>query len=312
MTKPFPRIVFFGTPAFAVASLRALVEAGFPVVAVVTAPDKPAGRSMQLQQSACKQYALQQNLTLLQPEKLKDPAFIDRLRSYKADLQVVVAFRMLPEVVWNMPPLGTINVHASLLPQYRGAAPIHWAIIHGEKETGITTFRLKHEIDTGNILLQEKMPIGHEQTAGELHDQLMDLGAAVLVKTVQGLADGTLSEQEQENLLSRSGTPLKHAPKIFTDTCKIDFTRTASEVNNLVRGLSPYPGAFTHLQGKVFKIYKSHPETGHAGHPPGTLVVDGQSLKFATADGYLHCAEVQLEGRKRMPASEFLKGNKLL
>ena len=234
------RIVFMGTPEFAVASLDALVKAGCNIVGVITAPDKPGGRGMQLQQSAVKKYATENNLKVLQPEKLKNPEFLEELKSLQADLQIVVAFRMLPEAVWNMPPMGTVNLHGSLLPQYRGAAPINWAVINGEKETGVTTFKLKHEIDTGDILLQESFPIDENETAGEVHDRMKEIGAQLLVKTVKGLAEGTLEEKPQENLLnaerlmhnaghSAFGTEhsaLKHAPKIFTETCKIDFSKT--------------------------------------------------------------------------------------
>src|SRR5215207_9173177 len=217
------RIVFMGTPEFAVASLKALVEVGYEVVGVVTAPDKPAGRGLKLQESAVKKYALQNSLPVLQPEKLKNPVFLDELKMLRADLQVVVAFRMLPERVWNMPPMGTINVHGSLLPQYRGAAPINWAVINGETETGVTTFKLQHEIDTGDILLQEKLPIGENETAGELHDKMKELGAKVLVETVKGLADGSLTEHPQLSVLEAVAFEIKHAPKIFTETARIDW-----------------------------------------------------------------------------------------
>ena len=245
----YPRIIFMGTPEFAVASLDALVRAGFNVVAVVTGPDKPAGRGMKLQESAVKKYAIEKGLNILQPEKLKNQQFLENLRSLNADIQVVVAFRMLPEVVWNMPPMGTINVHGSLLPQYRGAAPINWAVINGEKETGVTTFKLKHEIDTGDILLQERIPIGENETAGELHDRMKEIGADVLVKTIKGLKDDGLKETPQSSIHdSRFAVDdLRHAPKIFTETCKINFTKTTAEVHNLIRGLSPFPGAFTML-----------------------------------------------------------------
>src|SRR5436190_24079 len=228
------RIVFMGTPEFAVASLDALVKAGYNIVGVVTAPDKPAGRGMKLQQSEVKKYALKHKLNVLQPDKLKDPAFLEGLRALKADLQIVVAFRMLPELVWNMPPKGTINLHGSLLPQYRGAAPINWAVINGEKETGVTTFKLKHEIDTGDILLQESFPVGENETAGEVHDRMKEIGAALLVRTVKGLAEGTLKETPQTRSDGDGQIMLKHAPKIFTETCKIDFSKTTAEVHNLI------------------------------------------------------------------------------
>src|SRR6201991_2671165 len=221
-----PRIIFMGTPEFAVASLDAILNAGYNVVAVLTAPDKPAGRGMQLTESAVKKYAREKDLSILQPEKLKNPEFLEALRSLKADLQIVVAFRMLPEVVWNMPPMGSVNLHGSLLPQYRGAAPINWAVINGEKETGVTTFKLKHEIDTGDILLQESFPISETDNAGDVHDRMKELGATVLVKTVKGLADGTINEVSQLSTFNSQPSTLKHAPKIFTETCQIDWNKT--------------------------------------------------------------------------------------
>ena len=300
------RIVFMGTPDFAVASLDALVKAGFNIAGVVTAPDRPAGRGMKLTESAVKKYALEHNLRILQPEKLKSPEFIEELKSLQADLQVVVAFRMLPEVVWNMPRLGTINLHGSLLPQYRGAAPINWAVINGEKETGVTTFKLKQEIDTGNILLQEKISIGDDETAGELHDRMKLIGAELIVKTVRGLVDGTLGEIPQSTISSGS---LKPAPKIFTETCEIDFTKTTEEVHNLIRGLSPFPGAFTKLNGKMFKIYRSVKETAPITFSPGIHETDGKTfLKFACSDGFILAKEVQLEGKKKMQITDFLRG----
>lgn len=300
------RIIFMGTPEFAVASLDALVKAGCKIVGVITAPDKPAGRGMKLQQSAVKLYAQEKGLYILQPEKLKNPAFLEELQSLKADLQVVVAFRMLPEAVWNMPPMGTINVHGSLLPQYRGAAPINWAIINGEKQTGVTTFKLQHEIDTGNILLQEVIPIGDDETAGELHDKMKLVGAELLVKTIQGLAENSISELPQ---LSVKPGDIKHAPKIFTDTCKIDWTKSVSEIHDLIRGLSPYPGAFTYLKEKTFKIYRSKKEFTQHNAEPGSYATDHKSfLKFACKDGYIHALEIQPEGKKRMPVEDFLRG----
>ncbi len=301
------RIIFMGTPEFAVASLDALVNAGFTIVAVVTAPDKPAGRGMQLQQSAVKKYAVEKELTILQPEKLKDPVFIAALHELKADLHVVVAFRMLPEMVWNMPPMGTINLHGSLLPQYRGAAPINWAVINGEKETGVTTFKLKHEIDTGNILLQDRFPIGPDETAGEIHDRMKLIGADLLVKTVHGLQEGLLQEKTQDELISESA--IKHAPKIFTDTCKINWNNTADDIHNLIRGLSPYPGALTTLDEKVLKIYSSKKEHCIVEDTTGTIQTDGKTyLRFACKDGYIHVLNMQLEGKKRMAVEDFLRG----
>lgn len=300
------RIIFMGTPEFAVASLDALVNAGLNIVAVVTAPDKPAGRGLKLNESAVKQYAVAHQLLVLQPVKLKDPAFIDQLQQLKADLQIVVAFRMLPEIVWNMPPLGTINLHGSLLPQYRGAAPINWAVINGEKETGVTTFKLKHEIDTGNILLQDKFSIGEDETTGEVHDKMKVIGATLLVKTIHGLAAGTLTEKDQDILIDP--TTLKHAPKIFTETCKIDWTKTTDQIHNLIRGLSPYPGALSTLDGKVLKIYSSKKELSNNTNP-GTISTDGKTyLKFSCRDGYIHILNLQLEGKKRMEIADFLRG----
>ena len=308
MTTPENQtIIFLGTPDFAVASLNALVEAGYNVVAVVTAPDKPAGRGMQLQQSAVKKYAVEKGIPVLQPEKLKHPDFIETLRSYKAALQVVVAFRMLPVVVWDMPPMGTINVHGSLLPQYRGAAPINWAVINGEKETGVTTFKLQHEIDTGDILLQSTLPIGENDTAGQVHDRMMLLGAQTLVKTVQALFAGTITEKPQPQLVD--GEPLKHAPKIFTETCRINFSQPVQTVHNMIRGLSPFPGAFTQLDGKTCKIFICEKELVSHDLQPGQHIVEGKTvLKFACTNGFIHAREIQLEGKKRMQVEDFLRG----
>jgi methionyl-tRNA formyltransferase len=307
------RIIFMGTPEFAVASLDALVKEGCNIVAVVTAPDKPAGRGMKLQESPVKKYAVEKSISVLQPEKLKAPEFLEQLRLFNAHLQIVVAFRMLPELVWNMPPMGTVNVHGSLLPQYRGAAPINWAIINGEKETGITTFKLKHEIDTGDILLQQSLPIGENETAGELHDRMKELGAQILVTTVKGLAEGSLTEKPQASLIQagslQSSNGLKHAPKIFTETCKIDWNKSLDEVHNLVRGLSPFPGAFTYFQDKLLKIYRCEKEPYDTPLTPGQWETDHKSfLKFSTPDGYIHVKELQLEGKKKMPVADFLKG----
>ncbi len=302
------RIVFMGTPEFAVASLDALVKAGCNIVAVVTAPDKAAGRGMHLQQSAVKKYAVENGLNILQPEKLKNPEFISELKSLNADLQIVVAFRMLPEVVWSMPPMGSVNLHGSLLPQYRGAAPINWAVINGETETGVTTFKLKHEIDTGDILLQQSFPIGENETAGEVHDRMKEIGAQLLVKTVQQLAAGVLAEKPQTSN-QQPATPLKHAPKIFTETCKIDFAKTADEVHNLVRGLSPFPGAFCSLNGKTLKIFRTEKEVSNPDIEPGQYKTDEKTfLKFACSNGYVSVKELQLEGKKKMNIEDFLRG----
>lgn len=240
------------------------------------------------------------------------PAFLEGLRSLQADVQVIVAFRMLPEVVWSMPPLGTINVHASLLPQYRGAAPINWAIINGESETGITTFKLEHEIDTGNILLQEKIKIGEDETAGELHDRMKIVGANLLVKTIKGLADGAISEISQSKISNSKSEILHHAPKIFTETCKIDWSKTIDEIHNLIRGLSPYPVAFTYLNNKMLKIYRSKKEMALNAFDNGSVHTDGKTyLKFACSNGFIHVIDVQLEGKKRMDIENFLRGHRI-
>jgi methionyl-tRNA formyltransferase len=305
------RIVFMGTPEFAVASLQAMVEAGCNIVGVITAPDKPAGRGMKLTESAVKKYAVEQGLHILQPEKLKNPQFLDELKSLKADLQIVVAFRMLPEVIWNMPPLGTVNLHGSLLPQYRGAAPINWAIINGEKQTGVTTFKLKQEIDTGDILLQEKILIGENDTAGQLHDVMKEIGANLLVATVRGLADGSLLETPQSKVIDEAGE-LKHAPKLFTETCTINWNKSCDEIYNLIRGLSPYPGAITKLQDKILKIYRSKKELANHSNLIGEIITDNSTfLKFACTNGYIHVTDLQLEGKKRMAVEDFLRGLRL-
>ncbi|MCH5598324.1 methionyl-tRNA formyltransferase [Niabella ginsengisoli] len=295
-----------GTPEFAVTSLDALVNAGCNIVAVITAPDKPAGRGMELQQSAVKKYAVSKNLSVLQPEKLKNPDFINQLKELNADLQICVAFRMLPEMVWNMPPMGTINLHGSLLPRYRGAAPINWAVINGEKETGVTTFKLKHEIDTGDILLQESFPISEDDTAGTVHDKMMHIGAALLVETVKGLASNSLKEMPQ--LISTNET-IHHAPKIFTETCIVNANKPVEEVYNLIRGLSPYPTAFTFLNGKKLKIYSSTKINEQPRVEPGEFETDQKTyLRLACTDGYLQLTDIQLEGKKRMNVEDFLRG----
>ncbi|WP_257667580.1 methionyl-tRNA formyltransferase [Parapedobacter tibetensis] len=301
------RIIFMGTPEFAVASLAALIEEGKHIVAVVTAPDKPAGRGQRLHQSAVKQYATTQGIPVLQPEKLRNTEFLAKLRLFAADLQVVVAFRMLPEVVWDMPPLGTVNLHASLLPQYRGAAPINHAIINGDTESGVSTFLLRHEIDTGNILFSEKVEIGPNDTAGDLHDKLMVVGADLLVKTVKAIAEGKTNPIPQERVV-RDGE-LKHAPKIFKEDCLIDWHKPVGQVYNLIRGLSPYPAAYTLLEGKTLKLIKADMEVATMQHAPGTFHTDGKSfLKFACLDGYINVQELQLEGKRRMGVEEFLRG----
>jgi methionyl-tRNA formyltransferase len=300
------RIIFLGTPDFAVASLKALVEASYKVVAVVTAPDKPAGRGMQLKASAVKEYAVQHHIPVLQPEKLKAPDFIQTLKSYQADLQIVVAFRMLPEIVWSMPPMGTVNVHGSLLPQYRGAAPINWAIINGEHTTGVTTFKLKHEIDTGDILLQHSEPVLTDDTMGTMYQKLMEAGAQLLVKTVVGLIEDTIVEQPQP----QQKDTLKHAPKIFKEDCLINWNSNVEAIHNLIRGLSPVPAAYMHLQDKQMKIFAStFILTDEPNIVLGSWDSDGKTyLRFRANDGWLYATDVQYEGKKRMPVADFLRG----
>lgn len=301
------RIIFMGTPEFAVSSLQKLVESGCNVVAVVTAPDKPAGRGLQLTPSPVKHYAVSQGIPVLQPEKLKNPAFLEELRSYQADLQVVVAFRMLPEVVWNMPPKGTFNLHASLLPQFRGAAPINWAIINGETETGVTTFFLEHEIDTGNIIFQETEPIHYEDNVGTLYERLMHKGAELVVQTVNAVEAGNYPQLPQSQ-----SEVLKAAPKIFKETCEINWNQSTEAVRNFIRGLSPYPAAWTNLNGKLCKIYKSSVATQAPTDNGSHLFTDNKHvLLFKTTDGWLSIDELQLEGKKRMGIEEFLRGTKV-
>lgn len=298
-----------GTPDFAVASLKALIDAGENVVAVVTAPDKPAGRGQKLHQSAVKQFAVENNLPVLQPEKLRSPEFIEELRSYQADLQVVVAFRMLPEIVWDMPKNGTVNVHGSLLPNYRGAAPINHAVINGEKKTGVTTFLLQHEIDTGNILLADEVEIEETDDAGTVHDKLMNLGAALIVKTVAAIKQGTVNPIPQSGLMQES--EIKHAPKIFKEDCQIDWAKDNSTIYNFIRGLSPYPTAYTHLDNKVLKVYKTEKELVPHSYEAGSFISDGKTyLKVATLDGFIKLREIQIEGKKRMDVADFLRGYK--
>jgi methionyl-tRNA formyltransferase len=294
-----------GTPEFAVVSLDKLVTAGCNIVAVITVPDKPAGRGMEMQFSAVKKYAVEKGLTVLQPEKLKNTDFIEELKSLQADLQIVVAFRMLPEMVWNMPPMGTLNLHGSLLPQYRGAAPINWAIINGEAYTGVTTFKLKHEIDTGDILLMEKISLEVYETAGTLHDKMKFVGADLLLKTVIGLSENSIVETPQNHQ-----DVLKNAPKIFTENCIIDWNKSAVDINRLINGLSPYPAAFTHLNEKKLKIFSAEIELSDTSSiEKGMHQTDGKNyLKFSCGDGFIHIKDLQLEGKKRMPISDFLRG----
>lgn len=313
MDKKDLRIVFMGTPEFAVESLKALVEGGYNVVGVVTAVDKPVGRHRNtLVPSAVKEYALSQNLPLLQPEKLKDENFINALRALNADLQIVVAFRMLPEIVWAMPEYGTINLHASLLPQYRGAAPINWAVINGDTKSGVTTFFLRHDIDTGNIAMQQSVEIGQEDTAGDLYDRLMTTGAEMLLKTVNAVIDGTVQSIPQSEIGTEG--ELRPAPKIFTETCKIDWGKSAAEIHNFIRGLAPHPTAWTEVEHHgtkyTMKIYGARLVDKQPTQAVGTFVVteNKKHLYIAAKDGYLDILELQLSGKKRMAANVFLNG----
>jgi methionyl-tRNA formyltransferase len=306
------RIVFMGTPDFAVESLKALIENGYHVVGVITAPDKPAGRGRQLSESAVKTYAVQKGLHILQPEKLKNPEFLSELSSLQADLQVVVAFRMLPEVVWSMPRLGTFNLHASLLPHYRGAAPLNWAVINGETVTGVTTFLLAHEIDTGKILFQETITIAENDTVGDIHDRLMLMGAKLVLKTVDALAEGNVSPIDQADIITGE---IKHAPKIFKDDCRIDWSKDVDSIRNLIRGLSPYPTAWTELehvgnkQVHSAKLFFADKELADVDAKPGTIRSDGKKyLKVACKNGWLSVTDIQISGKKRMKIDEFLRG----
>ena len=317
MQKEDLRIVYMGTPDFAVESLRQFVEGGYNVVGVITMPDKPMGRhGSVLQPSPVKQYAVEKGLRVLQPVNLKDEAFVEELRSLKADLQIVVAFRMLPEVVWNMPPMGTFNLHASLLPQYRGAAPINWAIINGDTETGITTFFLKHEIDTGEVIQQVRIPIADEDNVEVIHDKLMNLGGRLVTETVDAILAGTVKPVPQEKLVNLSEEELRPAPKIFKDTCRIDWTKGVKAVYDFVRGLSPYPAAWTELvnvdgSSQVLKIFQTEKNFFSHGEKIGTVSTDGKTyLRVALSDGYLNILSLQLAGKKRMPVADFLRGFK--
>lgn len=311
--KDYPRIVFFGTPDFAVTSLRRIVEEGFHVAAVITAPDKPAGRGMNMATSPVKRFADEAGLPVLQPVNMKDPVFADQLKSLKPDLQIVIAFRMMPKSVWSLPPLGTFNLHASLLPQYRGAAPINRAIMNGEKETGVTTFFLNEKVDTGRILFSEAVTIGQDETAGELHDRLMLVGAELVVKTVNYIISGNTSEIPQESLIE-PGLILKEAPKIFKEDCTINWNDTTLNLYNFIRGLTPSPGAFCIIKlpdcsEQMLKIYQSVPEIVSDSLLPGKFISDGKTdLKVRTADGFLHLERVQLSGRKPMNIGDFLRG----
>ena len=314
MKKENLRIVYMGTPDFAVEALRQLVEGGYNVVGVITMPDKPAGRGHKIQYSPVKQYALEQNLPLLQPEKLKDEAFVEALREWKADLQIVVAFRMLPEVVWNMPRLGTFNLHASLLPQYRGAAPINWAVINGDTETGITTFFLKHEIDTGEVIQQVRVPIADTDNVEVVHDKLMVLGGKLVLETVDAILNGTVKPIPQEEMAVVG--ELRPAPKIFKETCRIDWNQPVKNIYDFVRGLSPYPAAWTELiseDGKrlALKIYQAEKRPAEHNFPVGSIHTDHKSyIDVAVKDGFLRLRSLQLAGKKRMNITDFLNGFK--
>lgn len=298
------RIIFMGTPDFAVPSLKILVENDYNVVGIITAPDKPKGRGQKMAFSPVKEYAVSAGLNILQPSNLKDEGFLRELKALNADLQIVVAFRMLPEVVWNMPPKGTFNLHASLLPQYRGAAPINWAIINGEKKTGLTTFFLKHEIDTGDILFQKTEPIYPDDTAGSLYERLMIKGAELVLKTVQAIEKGEVEPQKQ----AYEGD-LRSAPKIFRDNCEVDWSRATEQVINFIRGMAPYPGAWTTVEGKTIKLFRvKKAERSQAGEP-GKLSTDNKSYIYInTADGDVEVLELQMEGKKRMTTEELLRG----
>ncbi len=307
------RIVFMGTPDFAVESLKAVVQKGYDVVGVITMPDKPAGRGHKVQFSSVKKYALSKGLTILQPKNLKDEKFIEELRELKADIQIVVAFRMLPEVVWNMPKYGTFNLHASLLPQYRGAAPINWAIINGEKETGVTTFFLTHQIDTGKIILQRKVKIFEEDNVGDVHDRLMVVGADLVLETLELISSENVEAIEQKNLIS-ANTVLKEAPKLFKGTCELNIELNVEQAHNFVSGLSPYPVAWCNIRlpnekEEIFiKIFKTQVEKTKHSFPKGEVLVDKKSLKIALKDGFLSILELQVAGKRRMKTTDFLNG----
>lgn len=312
MNKRDLRIVYMGTPEFAVTSLKRLVEGGYNVVGVITAPDRPAGRGQKVRPSAVKEYAVSQNLPLLQPVKLQDPDFLTQLKSWNADLQIVVAFRMLPEVVWDMPRLGTFNLHASLLPQYRGAAPIHWAVINGEIETGVTTFFLDHKIDTGKIILQKKVAIKEADNVGVIHDKLMELGGELVVETVYALLNNNIQPIPQEKLIEGE---LKNAPKLFRENCKIDWTQSVETIYNFIRGLSPYPSAWSPMfvasENKAIdvKVFASEKVIQKHNLDTGTIQTDGKEyIQVAVRDGFIAIKELQLPGKKRLKVDELLRG----
>jgi methionyl-tRNA formyltransferase len=307
------RIVFMGTPGFAVETLKALVEAEYNVVGVITATDKPAGRGRKIQESEVKKYAVEKGLKVLQPEKLKAPDFIEELKSLKADLQIVVAFRMLPEIVWQMPRIGTFNLHASLLPQYRGAAPINWAVINGETSSGVTTFLIDKEIDTGKILLQKEIEISTTDSAGNLHDKMMVVGAELVKETVELLASGEYKAKPQENLVEKT-EELKPAPKIFKEDCKIDWTKDGLQIYNFIRGLSPFPSAWTYLVNKEtgkklnLKVFETEFKAETHNNPPGSLKTDKNNIFVAVKGGFLSLKVLQVEGKKRLKAEDLLRG----
>lgn len=313
MTGKDLRILYMGTPDFAVGPLKKLVEGGYKVVAVITSPDKPAGRGLKVQESAVKKYAVSAGLPVLQPVKLKDPDFLKELAGYTPDIGIVIAFRMLPEAVWAMPRYGTFNLHASLLPQYRGAAPINWSIINGETETGVTTFMLNNEIDKGGIVGQTRVSIAPDDDAGTLHDKLMIAGEVLVTETVEAIASGTAKPIDQQDL---SGGRLKVAPKIFKETCRIDWSRSCAEINNLIRGLNPYPAAWSELKscktGETVqvKVFKASVELSGSNQPVGSIVANDKNLEVVCSGGRMRITELQSAGKKRMPAADFLRGFK--
>ncbi|MCQ2209854.1 MAG: methionyl-tRNA formyltransferase [Paludibacteraceae bacterium] len=315
MDKKSLRIVYMGTPEFAVEPLKRLVEGGYNVVGCITMPDKEAGRGHHIQFSPVKEYALSQNIPLLQPEKLKDEQFLSDLRNWKADIQIVVAFRMLPEVVWNMPRLGTFNLHASLLPQYRGAAPINWAVVNGEKETGVTTFFLTHEIDTGKIIRQKKLVIGENDCVGDVHDRLMDMGADLVTETMDIILGGDVTTYEQK-CFYKDERELKPAPKIFKETCRINWNQDVKTIHNFVRGFSPYPAAWCNLidpQGNtiIVKIFETEKIESNHNQAIGSFKFDKKFIDIAVNDGYIRIKSLQIPGKKRLSTEEFLRGFKL-
>jgi len=309
------RIIYMGTPDFAVAPLEELLNANCNIVGVITNPDKPAGRGQKIKESAVKIFAKEKGLNILQPEKFRDPNFIEELKNLKADIQIVVAFKMLPEIVWNMPKYGTVNIHASLLPHYRGAAPINWALINGDKQTGVSTFLLKHEIDTGNIIYQEKINIDDSDNVEDIHDKLMDLGAKLIVKTVQSISEGNYPQVNQNSLVE-DNEEIKIAPKIFKDDCKINWNKSLTDIHNIIRGLSPYPAAWTQLnpisgEGKSLslKIFKTEKIIEQHNFTVGSIHTDKKKyLKIATKEGFINITNLQLAGKKRMECQDFLRG----